>query len=312
VSGAGARSSAGAAPAACAAPAAPSVRAVPAASRAGVAPAPDPEAKAAAENFPVALRLLPAARRRDLMALYGFARLVDDTGDEAPGDRLAALDALEVELERAFEGAARHPVLRRLEPTLRERSLPRGPFLDLIEANRRDQRVSRYESFDGLLAYCALSANPVGRLVLHVFGAYTPERADLSDAVCSALQVIEHCQDVAEDAARGRVYLPADDLARCGCSDADLLRAPAPEALRRAVACQIGRARTLLVRGEPLLAELRGAARLAVSGFAAGGHAACDALERAGFDPNTRPVRPARARQLFWLLRLLARVGRPA
>jgi phytoene/squalene synthetase len=177
---------------------------------------------------------------------------------------------------------------------LRACALPRGPFLRLIEANRRDQRVSRCASFAELLDSCALSANPVGELVLGVFGAATPERIALSDRICSALQIAEHCQDVAEDFARGRVYLPADDLAACGC-DASMLAAPSagPE-LRAALRLQTERARRLLREGEPLLEELRGAARLAVLGFAAGCHAALDAVERVGFDVLGCPARVRR------------------
>ena len=262
-------------------------------------------AKARAENFPVALRLLARAARRDLLALYGFARLVDDLGDEAHGDRLAALDALEADLDRAFRGAARHPLLRRLEPVLRERDLPREPFAKLIEANRRDQRIRRYPSWQALREYCALSADPVGRLVLCVFGAATAERDALSDSICSALQLIEHCQDVAEDRARGRVYLPGDDLDRFACRESDLDASPAPAPLRAVIAFEVARARALLARGEPLLGELRGSSRLAVAGFAAGGHAACDALERAAFDPGAR--RSRRRGVARWTIRLLRR-----
>ena len=262
-------------------------------------------AKACRENFPVALRLLPRAARRDLVALYGFARLVDDLGDEAPGDRLAALAAVEADLDRAFRGAARHPLLRRLEPVLREHDLPRELFARLVEANRRDQRVHCYPSWEALREYCALSADPVGRLVLRVFGAATPERDAWSDSICCALQLIEHCQDVAEDYARGRVYLPADDLERFGCRTAKLADVPATRALRGVIGFEVARARALLARGEPLLRELRGFARLAVVGFAAGGQAACDALERAGFDPSAR--RPHRRGVARWTIRLLHR-----
>lgn len=264
-------------------------------------------AQARDENFPVALRVLPRARRRDLAALYAFARLVDDIGDEAPGDRLAALDAVEAELAAAFAGRAQHPILRALEPTLRAHELPQEPFLDLIEANRRDQRVARVGTWEGLLEYCALSANPVGRLVLRVFDAATPERDALSDAICSALQVIEHCQDVAEDASRGRVYLPAEDLARFGCGESELVGAPASPALRRIVAFEIERARALLAQGEPLLRALRGWAWLAVAGFTAGGFAACDAIERAGFDVTSATRRASKRARLAWLARLLVR-----
>jgi phytoene/squalene synthetase len=200
------------------------------------------------ENFPVALWLLGPRTRRQLLSIYGFARLVDDIGDEAMGDRLALLDQIERELD-----APRHPVMRALAVTVRECALPREPLLRLIEANRRDQVVTRYESFDELLGYCQLSAAPVGELVLHVFGAATPDRIALSDKICAGLQVIEHLQDVDEDHARGRVYIVGHDVGM--------------------------RARSLLDEGAPLLRLLRGRARLAVAAFLAGGRVALDARE---------------------------------
>jgi phytoene/squalene synthetase len=125
-------------------------------------------AQAPSENFPVASRLLPAGVRADLLAVYGFARLVDDAGDEAPGDRLALLDELEHDLERAFAptGAPGNPLIAALRSTVAAHALPIEPFRRLIEANRRDQLVNRYRSFDELVGYCALSADPVGELVL--------------------------------------------------------------------------------------------------------------------------------------------------
>jgi phytoene/squalene synthetase len=200
------------------------------------------------ENFPVALWLLGPRARRHLKAIYGFARLVDDIGDEVTGDRLALLDDVQYELDEP-----RHPVMRDLALTVRECALPREPFLRLIEANRRDQVVTYYGSFDDLLDYCQLSAAPVGELVLHVFGVASPERIALSDKICAGLQVIEHLQDVEEDRARGRVYI----------SD--------PAAVNRAAA--------LLDEGAPLVRMLRGRARLAVAGFLAGGRIALAQLE---------------------------------
>jgi phytoene/squalene synthetase len=169
--------------------------------------------------------------------------------------------------------------------------------------------VTRYGSFAELLDYCAVSANPVGELVLGVFGAATPERVALSDRISSALQIAEHCQDVAEDFARGRVYLPAEDLAACGCDEVMLAAATAGPELRAALRLQTGRARRLLREGEPLLGELRGAARLAVLGFAAGGHAALDAVERVGFDVLGKRAR-VRRRDLLRRLAGLAWRGR--
>jgi phytoene synthase len=250
--------------------------------------------RARSENFSVAPRWLPPGRRDDLLALYGFARLVDQSGDEASGDRLALLDAVSQDLERAFAGAPRHPVLQRLARTIRRRALPREPFERLIEANRIDQRRARVASFEELMDYCTFSANPVGELVLRVFEQAGERNIRLSNAVCSALQVIEHCQDVAEDFRNGRVYLPADDLARAGCSDAELAGARASPALRSVVALQIGRARALLADARPLSAALHGLARWLVAGYAAGGLAACDALGAAHYDPNAGPVRGRR------------------
>jgi squalene synthase HpnC len=266
-------------------------------------------ARAQTENFPVASRVLPRRVRSDLLALYGFARLVDELGDSAGGDRLAALDWLEGELDRAFEGRARDPLLVRLQPTLRERGLPRGPFVRLIEANRVDQRVNRYATWEELRAYCALSADPVGELVLGVLGAATPERIALSDSICTALQLTEHLQDVAEDLARDRVYLPSEDLERFGCTIEQLGAPHAGAPLREVLAFEVARARGLLAEGAPLVGELRGRARIALAGFVAGGRAALDAIERARYDVLAGPPRAGTARRLRALVTTLAGVG---
>jgi squalene synthase HpnC len=262
-------------------------------------------ARARTENFPVASRVLPRQVRSHLLALYGFARLVDELGDSASGDRLQSLDWLEAELDRAFEGRAEHPLLVRLTPTLRDCGLAREPFVRLIEANRMDQRVSRYATWEELRGYCALSADPVGELVLGVLGSATPERVALSDSICTALQLTEHCQDVAEDLARGRVYVPAEDLARFGCTVEDLAAAHAGEELRGVLAFEVARARGLLSDGAPLIGELHGRARLALAGFVAGGRAALDAIERAGYDVLPGPPRAGRWRRLLALSQTL-------
>jgi squalene synthase HpnC len=239
---------------------------------------------AAHENFTVASFLLGRQARRHLLAIYGFARLADQVGDEAAGDRLALLDELEGELGLAFAGEPRHPVMRGLAPTVRELGLPREPFLRLIEANRRDQQQSAYATHEELAGYCELSANPVGELVLHVFGAATPERIALSDSICTGLQLIEHWQDVGEDARRGRVYLPSEDLERFGVATDDLLGSRTGDRLRRLLAFEVGRARALLDEGAPLVGTLRGRARLAVAGYLAGGRANADAIAAAEYD----------------------------
>jgi len=293
------------------APAAPAPLALPADARFG-----EPLlGRAGGENFPVAPRFLPRLLRRDLLAIYGFARLVDDLGDDARGDRLALLDALERDLDRAFAGEAQHPLLRRLAPVLRERALPRAPFARLIEANRRDQRERRIARWEDLLGSCADSANPVGRLVLHLLGAATPERIALADAVCSALQVLEHCQDAAEDyTQRDRIYLPATDLRSAGAAERDLAAVPSPPAVRRVVAQQVRRAEALLEASEPLVASLSGWGRVLVAGFAAGGRATADALARAGYDVGSATPRPRRRDVLRHALVILWRArrgGRP-
>jgi squalene synthase HpnC len=275
--------------------------------------------KAAAENFPVAPFFLPRAWRTDLMAVYGFARLVDDIGDGdlAPGgadarllgvpperseDRPAMLDAYEADLRRVFDGEPRHPLLRRLRPTVRRCSLTPEPFLALIAANRQDQLVGRYETYDDLLAYCELSANPVGRLVLAVTGTATPERIRRSDAICTALQIVEHLQDVAEDLGRDRIYLPATDMKRFHVQEADLATPSAGASVRALVAFEVQRARDLLNEGAPLVGSVHGRLRLLLAGFVAGGRAALDAIVAADYDVLPSPPKPGK-------LRLLHEVG---
>lgn len=269
-------------------------------------------ARAHSENFPVASRLLPRRARGDLLAIYGFARLVDELGDSdaggvgGPEQRLAALDWLEAELDRAFAGRAEHPLLVALEPTLRRCGLAREPFGRLIEANRVDQRVASYDTWEQLRGYCALSADPVGELVLTVLGLSTPARVSLSDSICTALQLTEHCQDVAEDYARGRVYLPREDLERFGCAPEDLGAQHASEGLRKVLAFELARARELFDDGAALVAQLRGRPRLAVAAFVAGGRAALDTIERAHYDVLGGPPPVAASRRLAALARTLA------
>ncbi len=251
--------------------------------------------------------MLPEAFRRDLLAIYGFARLADTLGDEVEGDRLARLDALEAELDRAFEGRATHPLLQSLQGPIRAGRVSRAPLVALIDANRQDQRVYRYASWNELRGYCALSANPVGRLVLEVLGEATPEKVAWSDAICTALQLAEHLQDVREDFASGRVYLPLEDMERFDCHEGMLAAAPAPGRLRRLIAFEVSRARRLLLEGEPLLGHGAHPGRLAVAGFTAGGHAALDAVTRADFDPSGGAPPARRVDVLRHLVRLLWR-----
>jgi squalene synthase HpnC len=243
--------------------------------------------RAATENFSVASLVLGRATRDHLLAVYGFARLVDQLGDDVDGDRLAHLDWLEAEVDRVYDGVApEHPLMQRLAPTVQALGLPRGPFVRLIDANRRDQRQHVYTTFEELVDYCDLSANPVGELVLYVFGVATPARIAQSNAVCTALQLLEHWQDVHEDYANGRIYLPAEDLERFGVAPG----AFEGDAYARLMKFEIVRARTLLDEGAPLVGTLRGRARLAVAGYVGGGRAGLDALE-AGSGKATKSAR---------------------
>jgi squalene synthase HpnC len=264
--------------------------------------------RAPGENFSVASIVLGRDNRRHLAAIYGYARLVDQIGDAVEGDRLAALEAFEGDLAKIFVGSSPvHPVLQRLERTVHELDLPRGPFDRLIEANRRDQQVAVYETFDDLVGYCDLSANPVGELVLHVFGAVTPDRIALSDRVCTALQLAEHWQDVAEDRAAGRIYIPAEDLDRFGVAAADLDAPATGAALRELMAFEVDRAGKLLDEGAPLVGRLHGRARVAVAGYVGGGRAALGAIDAAGHDVLAGPPKAGKARRTLSTLSTYAR-----
>lgn len=262
-------------------------------------------AQARRENFTVASLVLPRRMRSHLLAVYGFARLVDDAGDQAPGNRLALLDAIEADLERVWGGRPQNPLIARLQPAVVACNLEIDPFRRLIEANRRDQVVQRYGRFEDLLGYCALSANPVGELVLRIFGLATEERLRLSDKVCSALQLTEHWQDVAEDYAAGRIYLPAEDLARFGVAEADLGLHTAGAELRELMAFEVRRARALLDEGAPLARTLPMRPAFAVAGFVAGGRSALRAIECENYDvlgARPRASLPRRAAEMAMTL----------
>ena len=260
--------------------------------------------QAGAENFPVALRVLPARARRPLGDVYAFARFVDDIGDDAPGDRLELLSLVSADLDRLAAGTTPRlgPVagLRRVVAA----GVPVQSFRDLVAANVQDQTVADYATFADLIDYCSLSATPIGRIVLHLAVAATPANVADSDAVCTGLQVLEHCQDVGEDVRRGRIYLPADDLDELGVTRAELLATGTSDGVREAVALQVRRSRELLAAGPPLVARLHGWARVAVSGYVAGGLATADALDAAGFDVLAVQVRPSRAHTARHALRL--------
>ncbi|AHH97412.1 squalene synthase HpnC [Kutzneria albida] len=251
-------------------------------------------ASARKENFPVAMAVLARRHRRHLTALYRFARTVDEIGDTSSGDRSRALAAVAADLDRLYRGEPpQTAACQHLTDTIVECALPKTPFEDLVAANLQDQRVHRYRTFAELLDYCRLSANPVGHLVLRVFGSYTTQRARWSDSICTALQVLEHCQDVREDLERDRVYLPAEDLARFGVTECELRAPSATRATRALLGFQVQRAVRMLEDGRSLVDQLRGAARIAVAGYVAGGLATAAALARRHFDVLNAEIAPS-------------------
>jgi squalene synthase HpnC len=274
--------------------------------------------RAAGENFPVASMVLAKESRHHLFAFYGFARLVDYLGDEYQGDRLAALDWLEQETRAALDEPRRsaassaprplpNPLVVEAATSARNLMIDPQPLFDLVEANRMDQRVESYETFEDLLTYCRLSANPVGRLALGVFHAEGAEQSAYSDAMCTGLQLVEHWQDVLEDARAGRVYIPSQDLHRFGVDPSLLARGPATPDFRALMVFEVARARSWLDRGLPLLTLVDGRVRWAVAGFWAGGHAALDAIARRDFDV----LRPANGRPALSWARHMARALGP-
>jgi squalene synthase HpnC len=231
------------------------------------------------ENFSVASRFVDAARRRDLMRIYAYCRTTDDLGDESPhGTALARLERWRNEVRALFAGVpAVHPVLVALAETIERRAIPAPPFLDLIEANVQDQRVTHYATWEELDGYCRLSAAPVGRMVLRVFGVTDETAEALSDDVCIGLQLANHAQDVRRDAALGRKYLVESDVATVG--------------LTGAAERMVCRARALLASGERLEAYVPRALRLQLALYRMGGLAICDAITALGY--RTEQERPS-------------------
>jgi squalene synthase HpnC len=268
------------------------------------------------ENFSVASWFLPRRLRPHFLAVYAFCRWTDDLGDEAAGEpalRLAGLDAWERALDDCYAGRRATPLWLALGSTIDTVDIPKELFCRLIEANRIDQRQSRYATYADLLDYCACSATPVGRMVLHLLGYRDEERGRLADATCTALQLANFWQDVSVDLGKGRVYLPEEDLARFGYSEAELRAGVVNDALRRLIEFEVGRARELFASGKRLEALVERSARTDVRLFRLGGEAVLDAIERAGYDVLSRRPRVGRARKA-WLalstgLRLKAGLG---
>ncbi len=263
------------------------------------------------ENFPVVSWFLPSELRDPMYALYAYCRGVDDLGDEAEGDSAALLDEWETELRWAFDGAARDIRFVALADTIRRFDLPVDPFERLIEANRRDQRQTRYETFDELLDYCNYSANPVGRLVLRIFGYADEERAVLSDATCTALQLTNFWQDVARDCAIGRIYLPREDMAQFGVTEGDIAGGGGTPAFRKLIRFQVNRTREYFRRGAPLINCVGGKLRVDLRLFTLGGLAVLDEIKARRYDVLSERPTVSKSRKVWLGLRALlpTRVG---
>ena len=250
--------------------------------------------RAHGENFTVASWFLPKEQRDHFYAVYAFCRFTDDLGDEAEGDRLALLDEWEGGLRDCFQGRFSHPIFAALGRTVRERGLPQDLFLRLIEANRMDQRLSRFPTYADLVDYCEHSATPVGRMVLGILGYAGEERAQLADAICTGLQLANFWQDVARDYSKGRIYLPLTDIERFGVSEADIAARNFTPRFRDLMRFEVERARALFRAGAPLEGLVDARVRLDIRLFRLGGEAVLDAIERRNYDVLT--ARPAISR----------------
>jgi phytoene synthase len=247
------------------------------------------------ENFPVASVLLPARLREPVAAIYAFARSADDFADEGnlPADeRLRLLDSYRTELDIIEAGrASEHPVFRRLQPVIATHRLPLPLFRDLLDAFTQDITQTRYATYAELLDYCRRSADPVGRLLLHLFRAATPENLERSDRICSALQLINHWQDVAVDWQKPRVYLPQEDLTRFGVTETQIACRYCDDSWRALMRFQVDRARILMLAGAPLGRDLPGRIGLEIRAIVAGGLRILDKIEAVNYDVfRRRPV----------------------
>jgi len=262
------------------------------------------------ENFPVASILLPRRLVPAVEAIYAFARSADDIADEGdalPAERLASLNAYDAALDIIERGdTPADPMFARLAEALRRHALPLQPLRDLLSAFRQDVVTTRYADYPALLDYCRRSANPVGRLMLGLYGTVDATSLRESDAVCSALQLINFWQDVGIDIGKGRIYLPQEDLARFGVSEIQIVQGEANPAWRALMRFEVERARALMLEGAPLATRLPGRIGWELRLVVQGGLRILEAIERADYDVFRR--RP-QLKRLDWAL-LLWRAAR--
>jgi squalene synthase HpnC len=245
------------------------------------------------ENFSVATWFLPKNLRQDFFNVYAYCRISDDLGDEV-GDAaasLALLDQWQSELDACYAGNPRHPVFVALAETVRKFTIPKQEFSDLLIAFRQDQTVTRFETFNDVLAYCRYSANPVGHLVLYLCGYSDAERQQLSDYTCTALQLANFWQDLTRDYAKGRIYIPLEDMRRFNVSEDDILCGRNTLALRALMRFEVSRAREWFDRGLPLVSKVNKDLAIDLELFTRGGQEILNAIERQNFAVlGNRPV----------------------
>lgn len=245
------------------------------------------------ENFPVITRLLPRQLRQPFANVYAYCRWADDLADESPGavESLKLLEWWRTELDACYQGITRHPVFVALRPTIAEYDIPQAPFEDLLSAFEQDQCISAYATFESLHDYCRRSADPVGRIVLHLCRAANEQNVRWSDSICTGLQLANFCQDVARDFDRGRVYLPQEEQTQFGYTESALYRRETNEAFIGLMQCQVARARKFLNEGLPLVDQLQGRVAIAIDMFARGGLRILDRIEQVGYRVwEQRPV----------------------
>src|SRR6202158_3251814 len=257
------------------------------------------------ENFSVASWFLPKRLRQHFFNVYAYCRISDDLGDET-GDRAASLlllDEWEAELNACYDGGPRHPVFVALAGTVREFDIPKQTFADLLTAFRQDQTITRYETFDDLLGYCHYSANPVGHLVLYLCGYRDPERQQLSDFTCTALQLANFWQDVSTDYDKGRIYLPLEDLSRFRVSENDISGKRNTMAFREMMDFEVARSRKWFDRGLPLIGKVSQELAIDLELFSRGGQEILNAIERQDYAVLGRRPAISKTRKLALVAR---------
>src|SRR5437899_5579510 len=257
------------------------------------------------ENFSVATWFLPERLRQHFYNVYAYCRISDDLGDEVdhPAASLQLLDEWEAELHACYAGSPRHPVFVALAETVRKFDIPMQPFADLLKAFRQDQTITRYPTFNDLLGYCRYSANPVGHLVLYLCGYRDPERQQLSDFTCTALQLANFWQDVSVDYAKGRIYLPLEDLRRFEVSEHDIATGNNTAAFRDLMKFEVERAREWFRQGLPLVAKVDRELGVDLELFTRGGQEILNAIERQNFAVLGRRPSISKGRKLVLVAR---------